>query len=77
MMFYYSGNESDESEGNSEESDLEALKKLSLPTNSDISSVADVIEQATKQSKHKVSQNYEVKHEHKNDKCNLRYPILL
>lgn len=49
------GNESDESEDNSDDSDLDALKKLSLPTNNDITSVADVIEKAKKQSKHKVS----------------------
>lgn len=53
-----SGNESsDGSAENSDGSELEALRKLSLPTN-DISSVADVIEQATKQSKHRVSHCY-------------------
>lgn len=59
ISHFFIGNESvDESEGNSNDSDLEALRKLSLPTNSDISSVADVIEQATKLSKHKVSYKY-------------------
>lgn len=37
---------------------MDAFKKLSLPTNNDISSVADVIEEAKKQSKHKVSKKH-------------------
>lgn len=55
---FFSGNESSSDiEENSDggESDLEALRKLSLPTNNEISTVADVIEQATRQSQHKVS----------------------
>lgn len=62
MIFHnFLGNESSNaSECNSDESDLEALRKLSLPTNSDINSVADVIEQATRQSKNKVKFKHHV-----------------